>query len=362
MSAPTAHVIGLGAQTSIGLTLPTTVAAVHGAINRFTTQSHLRDRARGEPITLALLQSLPVELPVLERMRHLATEAARQALFPWRETYSKRGARAAALRVMLAIPRPRPGFPDDAVNRLLREVLGGLPVQVNVLGCSSFSGAHAGGLVAIARAASEITEGRADAILVGGVDSYADLDTLHWLELQERLKTDEVPFGVLPGEGAGFLLLASDAFLVRYGLRSFGRIVATSQAIEPNPWYLRRPSTVEGLTKAISDVLRPPGVEPRHAAVTYADLNGESWRAEEWNLAYTRTGQLQGHPLDLRHPADCWGDVGAASGTLLATLACLDLHLGYNPLGTALIYAAADVAPYRAACLVQRPEALGGEP
>lgn len=355
-AARAAHVIGLGAATSIGLTFPTTAAAVRGALNRFSVREHLRDLAAGEPITLALLSTLPADLPVAERMRHLAAGAAVQALAPW----SAAVPRGTRLRVLLALPSPRPGFPPSMASRLARELLGSLPADVDALGCLVIPTAHPGGLVMIARALDEIRKGEVDAILVGGVDSYADIETLHWLERQERLKGENAPFGVLSGEGAGFLLIAAAELVERRRLRSFGEIVAVGQGQEPNPWYTRRPSLAEGLTSALFSVLTPAGEPPRAAAVTYADLNGEAWRAHEWSLAYVRTGSFQGHPLDLRHPASSWGDVGAASGPLLVGLACLDLEQGTNPNGSALVCTSSDVLPQRAACFVRR-SSLGGE-
>jgi 3-oxoacyl-[acyl-carrier-protein] synthase-1 len=354
--AAAVHVVGLGAQTSIGLTLPTTVAAVHGAINRFSTAPHLRDRATGEPIVLARLGSIPLDVPVIERMRRLAAAAAEQAIVPWIRASAPPSGDAARLRVVLAVPPARPGFSGSAGARLGRELLGGLPTEVDALGSAQLEGTHTAGLAAVAHAAGILRRGEAEAVLVGGVDSYVDIDTLHWIEAQGRLRGEEKPFGVIPGEGAGFALLASARFLERHALRSFGEIVRLAEGVEENPWYTQRPSTAEALSRAIFGVIGPTSSEPQRADVTYADLNGEAWRAEEWSLAYVRTGPWQGHPLDLRHPADCWGDVGAATGPLLVGMACLDFHQGRNKGKTALVWTAADVLPYRAACLVARPE------
>jgi len=50
------------------------------------------------------------------------------------------------------------------------------------------------------------------------------------------------------------------------------------------------------------------------------DLNGERYRSTEYTYALLRTEELF-VKTRVGHPADCWGDVGAASGPLFASLA-----------------------------------------
>ncbi|XXY48656.1 beta-ketoacyl synthase N-terminal-like domain-containing protein [Sorangium sp. So ce269] len=356
VGARSVHVVGLGAQTSVGLTLPSTMAAIRGAICRFRAWDHLRDRRTGDALTLALLGTLGRDLPASERMRRLASGAAAQALAPWRRVAPSLSRDAARLPVVVAIPAARPGWLDPAGLRLVREILGGLPVAVDGLGSFAVAAAHTGGFGALAHACAMIRGGQAEAVLVGGVESCADIETLDWFAAQERLKSEGTPFGMIPGEAASFILLASGAFSEREGLASAAEIVAVSETVEPSPWYTRQPSTASALTEALLQVLAPPGEAPRQAVVTYADLNGEAWRAEEWNLAYVRTGRLHGHPLDLRHPADCLGDVGAATGLFLVAMAAFDFCHDDHAGTTAVAWAASDVLPHRAACFLRKPE------
>jgi 3-oxoacyl-[acyl-carrier-protein] synthase-1 len=335
-------VIGLGAQTSVGRTLPSTIAAVRGAICRFRTWDHLRDRRTGDALTLALLGTLGRDLPASERMRRLAAGAAAQALAPWDSVSPSLSGEAARLPVVVAIPAARPGWLDPAGLRLVRELLGGLSVEFDALGSFAVPGAHTAGFGALAHACALIRRGEAEAVLVGGIESYADIETLDWIAAQERLKSESTPFGMIPGEAASFLLLASGTFSKQRGLASFGEIVDVRQTVEPDPWYTRRPSIAGALTEALFGVLAPPGGAPRHAVVTYADLNG--------------------HPLDLRHPADCIGDIGAATGTFLAAMACFDFCYGDDAGATAVAWAASDVLPHRAACFLRKPAPVRDDP
>ncbi|MDY6993602.1 MAG: beta-ketoacyl synthase N-terminal-like domain-containing protein, partial [Pseudomonadota bacterium] len=214
-----------------------------------------------------------------------------------------------------------------------------------------------GGLAALQHAIHLLRERHAPVCLIGGVDSYKDIDTLHWLESLDRLKRDHQPHGFIPGEGSGFVLVCSKAFAQRYNLQPLAEIVALSQAMEPNPWYMGHATQGQGLTQTLHelfDQVVPP--YPKKADVVFCDLNGESWRVDEWGYAYLRTGRYHGEPLAIRHPADCWGDVGAATSTLLLGLSTYHLCHRHNLDRTALIWSAADTRPWRAACLLQKIE------
>jgi 3-oxoacyl-[acyl-carrier-protein] synthase-1 len=82
-------------------------------------------------------------------------------------------------------------------------------------------------------------------------------------------------------------------------------------------------------------------------------MNGEAWRADEWSYAYVRTGKRYASPLNHKHPAAQWGDVGAATGPLLVGVAALDLGRYYSSPRTALLWAASDLDTLRSACLIR---------
>ena len=66
-------------------------------------------------------------------------------------------------------------------------------------------------------------------------------------------------------------------------------------------------------------------------------MNGESHWAREWGVAFLRSRDAFVESHAMNHPADCFGDAGAASGALLAGLASLDASRG-----PALVYASSD--------------------
>ena len=80
-------------------------------------------------------------------------------------------------------------------------------------------------------------------------------------------------------------------------------------------------------------------------------MNGESHWGKEWGVAFIRNRPafVEGHSM--LHPADCYGEIGAACGPMMVALAALGLRTGRSR-GPALVYASSDSGP-RAACTLQ---------
>ena len=95
----------------------------------------------------------------------------------------------------------------------------------------------------------------------------------------------------------------------------------SAPAIEPNRIKTETVCIGEGLTAAFREGLA--GL-PAGAQVTdvYCDMNGEPYRADEFGFAALRTKEHFESASDFIAPADCWGDVSAASAPLHVMLAC----------------------------------------
>ena len=70
-------------------------------------------------------------------------------------------------------------------------------------------------------------------------------------------------------------------------------------------------------------------------------MNGESCRAAEWGAVLCRSRRLK-NVGTLWHPAENWGDVGAASGGLALALVCEAYRRNRAPNMNALIWNASD--------------------
>lgn len=95
----------------------------------------------------------------------------------------------------------------------------------------------------------------------------------------------------------------------------------------------------------------PPPAAP--IACTYASFNGERYWAREFGVARVRNSGHFADAMQMEHPAECCGDLGAAHGPLLACLAAHGLAGGYRP-GPCLVYASSDGGD-RAAALLEAP-------
>jgi len=344
---PRVAVVGLGALTSIGQSVEAIAAAVAGGISRFQPIESMRHPRTGEPTTMAPLSRVPAGSSAAACMTWLGARAAKQAILPLEQAAPN--ARVAAL---VSLPPARPGLSSPEIQAVARTLVEGLGVTVVRELSGLYDSGHDGGIAALDRAADILGRGLADFCLVGGVDTYREPDVIAWLSQAGRLKDDETPHGFIPGEGAAFALVTATSTARGLKLEERGRIIATGRAIEPSPWYTGRSTQARGLTEAIAGACA--GLPPNtRADLTYCDANGEPWRADEWSFAYLRTARHHGDPIDLRHPADCWGDVGAASAILLLATALVDIARGRTRGPRALVWCASDTRPSRGAVLVE---------
>jgi 3-oxoacyl-[acyl-carrier-protein] synthase-1 len=335
-------IAGIGAQCSIGLSAPAVAAAAAGAINQFRFDGRIRSGRSGAQLTCAWLDTLPEGSMGADRMQPLALAAADEAIEMMPHLANL------PMPVLLAMPAPRPGFDDEAGIRLARAIIQALPIAVDKRSCSMVLEGHAGGVKLLLEAERLLTAGVAPAVLVGGVESYRDLAALRFIEQTGRLRTEDDALGWIPGEGASFLLLTTKTRAERLGVSPVMTIDAAATAIEPLPWYSGQPSIGAGLTEALRVALEDPGIRVE----VYCDLNGEPWRADEWGYAYLRTASQYVEPLAITHPADCWGDVGAASGPMLIALAVEQMINERSASTRALVWTASDTFPLRAACVL----------
>ena len=156
--------------------------------------------------------------------------------------------------------------------------------------------------------------------LVGGIDSYISGEALEWLESEEQLHTAANPWGFIPGEAAGFCLLATPAGLARLGTTPLLSLQRVALATESHVIKSDAVCTGLGLTAAILGVLEglPEGSK---ADDIICDLNGEPYRADEYGFAIPRIAERCRDAVAFQNPADCWGDIGAASAPLFVALA-----------------------------------------
>jgi 3-oxoacyl-[acyl-carrier-protein] synthase I len=340
-------IIGAGARTALGRSLPASAAAVRAGIVGVDRHPSVVDRA-GRDHDVARAAWLPEHLDGAARLVTLAENAAKEALAPL-----LRDERRGRLRVLVGLPEPRPGRPvdlDGAMARALQKnKLWGDRIEDVVI----LPRGHAAAILAIEQASILLLRGEADLCLAGGVDSYLDAATLRWLEEEDRIHTARRPWGFRPGEAAGFCLLASPSWLASRAAAPVS-LLAVSSADEPSPIRTRTVCVGAGLTAAFDGALAPLSAAGRRVDRLIGDLNGEPYRADELGFALSRTADAFAAPVDVLAPAQHWGDVGAASGALFAGLAFAAATAGHGTGLSTLIWASSEGGARAAALLSSR--------
>src|SRR6266567_2829976 len=85
----------------------------------------------------------------------------------------------------------------------------------------------------------------------------------------------------------------------------------------------------KGLTEAFQKVLAELPSATDQIDHSICDMNGEPYRADEYGFAVSRLAKRFVNASDFVAPADCWGDVGAASGPLFVSLLVAAGQRGY---------------------------------
>jgi 3-oxoacyl-[acyl-carrier-protein] synthase-1 len=343
-------VINVGMVTAVGLTAPETAASVRSATARFFETSICDQRF--EPFTLA--EVFDDGLPELEAsIQHRPGPTARDlrivrlAAQPLIEALAVLPATSPRLGLMLAVPdstSPQSLDGPGLLQLLDRQTGGAFDVR---LSDASFVG-RTGGLQAIRRAAENIRTGRVGMMLVGGTDTYRDLNLLAGLDFEGRVKSSSHLDGFIPGEAAAFLLIASEGAARAARIDPVASLGPVVSGFEDGHLYSEQPYRGDGLAATIQQ-LSPASRQPIREI--YSSMNGENHWAKEWGVAYIRNRALFAEDFAIHHPADCFGDTGAACGPAMVGLAALGIARGYRESPT-LVYCSSDRGD-RAAVIVE---------
>jgi 3-oxoacyl-[acyl-carrier-protein] synthase-1 len=336
-------ICGIGARTAVGLSAEASAAAVRGSISGLGLHPFFVDQ-EDEPVSFAADPAIAPDIPIAERMLRMVQSVTGEAL----------GHAPSTVPIdvdccWLALPEPRSGLAPNLHEWLGAGQADGLRLPNESV--RTLSRGHAGGLMALQSAARTLSRGEATTALVIGVDSYHDRRTIQSLDLRRRLMSERNRSGFPPGEAAGACLLVRGEVAARHRLPVLARIRSAATATEPHPLRSTEPCLGEGLTAVLRSVIGSLKVPYELITASFCDLNGERYRSEEYVYALLRSqeGFVDAH--DYISPADCWGDVGAASGPLFAALAIVSSVRGYAKGNVPMLWAGSD-SGYRSAVVL----------
>jgi 3-oxoacyl-[acyl-carrier-protein] synthase I len=310
-------IVGSGAVTGVGFTLPATVAAIQAAIDGFS-ESTFVDRW-GEPITACCIPATEADAQSgfvtggEPRLAALLAMAVEEAVIDLPMTW----------RIALCVVLPDPSRYGDTAglaqccSDACRARIGDALVGADVV----FPRGSAGVALAIVHADTLLrTPGaRVDAVVIAGVDSWMDAAVIEHGLQWERLITSHNADGCVPGEGAAAVVLCrpTSSPAARYlQLRGVGVEEEAAGRLDEVP------CTGRGLAGAMRAALQAGTAAASAVQLRLSDVAGEQYFFEESAAAWGRVLRDALPPTYAQLlPATRTGELGAAMGPLLLGIA-----------------------------------------
>jgi len=324
-----------GARCPIGLSA-LQIAMCARAKKAEPRSTRLRDK-RDREIGACLTPGLPEDLYGYDRLLALAAPALREAAL---------GADFGGRPLPMALALPEAGRPDDHA-RLNREILAdlgaGSGVGIEMDRSIVVRAGHAAGALALEAAVGMLSAG-AQWVIWGGVDSYFHPDTLRWLDEECRLHALDAENGFVPSEGAAFLILSRPGLRLSGGQGNTSGSSGTTNKLPGAAVRFaqgaREETVVSGepnVARAMTQLFRRAAESTREGVIRWAlnDINGERHRVREWTLATAR-GSFGDRFVEGRLVEDL-GDMGAAIGPMLGSIACSLWRAGCAPASSAAV-------------------------
>jgi len=329
-------ITGFGMINPVGVGAQACAAAVRAGVNQYADSPIVR--STGEPYKMAIvpdecLPELNSDAPdspsrsqpkaLYQRMLQLGKVALSQAC---------ESAKVETLiPVFLATPEQRCGLPFPALEPFLKDLAAEVDFSLDLLTSRVFPFGRSAGMNALDEAIKLLLSTPLESIIVGGVDSFLDIMLLNELDGEDRITSSTTMRGFVPGEGAAFVVLqktAEPSLVV--SLPGIGE--------EAGHYYSDENCLGEGLSSAVSSAVENVN-SPIQSVL--CSINAEPTHVKEWGISQLRNSEAFGSDLNFQHPAECYGDLGAATAITLVALSEIGLTKEYyqSPL---LVWCASD--------------------
>jgi len=338
MSATPVAILKTGLVTSVGLSAPATCAALRARISNPTETRYIDSAGEWIMAHQVLLERPWRGFAKLVKMAAMAIDEALEDM-PRDQWQS--------LPLLLCVAEPqRPGRTEGLDDQLFLQIQRELGVSFSTLSGVIAHG-RVGVAVALAQARRLIADSSASRVVVVATDSLLSWPTLSYYEQRDRLLTPQNSDGFMPGEGAGALLLGASTGRA-------GELLCTGVGFAREAAHIdsEEPLRGEGLAQAIKAALNDAGCQIHHMDFRITDISGEQYYFKEAALALSRTLRVRKEEFDIWHPAECTGELGAASGASIVSLAHASCEKGYTKGPNILVHLAND-GGQRAALSVQ---------
>jgi 3-oxoacyl-[acyl-carrier-protein] synthase-1 len=312
-------ITGVGLVTPVGLTAPAALAALRAGVSRLAELPGVEiEKAKEEfgPALGAVVPTIPAGRQGVARLLRMAAPALREAL----EQAALPPGTKGSLHIGLDVENPGERMLRFG-DAFVRGFEGAVPRTKLDAKITPRHGGRAAALTALRSALAEFVNGPDPVLVVGGVDSWSNPRSVLGLRKAGRLPEFPHHTGIMPGEGAGFLVIEKPEHAKRRGAKVLARILAAAGATETVPHG--EPSRATGLTEALKPVTALVG---EGTPLVISDFNGERPRGLEWGIAGIRGFGYFKDTMRHWHPADCIGDCGAASGAVTMVWGAETIH------------------------------------
>jgi len=246
----------------------------------------------------------------------------------------------------LALPEKQRHTVDDQAFKDQLDACPAIPFFEE--GFRYFQNGHAGMMMALDEAAKAMAKKQFHQVLIAGADSLIGFKDLSRFNRLGRLKTTLNPAGLMPGEAASAIVLETLESARKRKAKIHFQIKSFALATEEKTVLSENPQGGDGFSKALSHLFDHEKNGPHALDTLISDMNGETYKADELSVAWSRTlGKVNGEK-NMIFPARCIGDTGAASPGVsfcIAARAMERRYLSYGPSkssGHALVLASSD--------------------
>jgi 3-oxoacyl-[acyl-carrier-protein] synthase-1 len=306
----------------------------------------------GARATMAQIRSLPPRADLGARLRVMVKRLVGELLGPVAPELGR-----ARLGVSLVLPeRMSDEIRDRRQKRQRRDVEQEVTDVVRALGLEPIveviTRGHAGGAFGALQAGHALASGTLDLALIGGVDSYYDPPVMQALGEEQRLFDGEHTDGIIPGEGAAFLLVARHDVARRMRWPALGYLLGAAVEEEIGHSLSEVPCMGLGLSRAAVAATEPLRAAGQRLDWWITDLTPEEDRVHEFQLAFPRTtAGIMSAGSSLEHLPTNLGDIGAATIPTAAVVA-LEGMRRQSPAAASCLLTGSSLGPSRGAMLV----------
>lgn len=318
------YIAGLGMFTPVGANTEMTTAAIDAGVSAYKDSGYFtktKDPIKMAQVPTDALAELSDELKLHgmygrweQHLLQLAGAAIQEAMGEYEGD---------PVPIVLAAPEHYQQWPHQLPENFLQNLIKQSGSPIDLTHSRTVQVGRAGAIEALQTAERFLFEANQESVLIGGVDSYQRPELFRGLLEYGRINVPGNKDGFVPGEGAAFILVTKnkEKALVLNDHSVF--VTAPSTWEETAHLYSSEPGKGEGLDKAVKGALQ--NYNGPNIGKVFSTHNGEAYWSKELGVMLTRNNSRMSEDVVVEHPADCLGDMGAASSAGLIVLAAMDL-------------------------------------